>query len=855
MPITTEDLKSIDPNLGAPSPADTPEGAALQNAQDSPKTIAAKGILNNTGAPSNTTMPQQNDFQKANPALSDNSKDDSFSGRFKSSFGDLLGLKGVTGGGFMPLMALSGMKAMPGNGMGEEDTAPQGNVTFDQAQQNADATKPTVLPKQPDPRVLGAQNALQSFAAGAGAEGSPFNAISVNLGAQAQQRKDALINAKMMADTLHEQAVVHQLGEQQVADAVKTGQGGVDMMLNAHHPGELRSQGKTSDEIKQMIQQGKIDTKADTVWLTGRVQTGTDANGQPLFRSTYSVVRPGGPITFDGDTNEEERKFINDNLHLKDGDPRYLAGPKDGKPGMTLPAAQVNQMYKQAQVADANEAAAEESMSRNNLKREQAQMDPDSIKLQGSKELSKALTDTATVGDPSDPDHLAKAYYALKGNQAALAELGMSPRRFDAAFRGYASPDDPKHFDTMLENYQKSREKMEQKVNDAIGNDKETAAHPEFAANAAQLKIQQLATDKVAQQNILNSPTATQEQKNAAQQRMLQIQKEDATARRTQTLAQGTISDINIDKSNLSASEQKAKDTASMGDNSQLIESALNYDLDPEKQFGNRQDLRAKFMNQVETEAKKRGIPWRAADYQAHLDTVKDFAPKGKSNDQIRSLNIFTGHAGDANDAFQSLNNNTNVQFLNKPINKLATSVWGNDKYDAVHASLEAVKDEYLNFLKAGHAPTQEEIQRGEDIINPNKTPAQIQNTLRQMARTVAIRSRAINDSYRDVMGSDYAHMLSSESAKILRDFGIDPVKMRMGGITGETQPANVGGASNAAPNSTPNNAPQPNAATKAPAPQQPANTVHMKKPDGTYIYVPQAQVEAAKKLGAQQVQ
>jgi len=128
---------------------------------------------------------------------------------------------------------------------------------------------------------------------------------------------------------------------------------------------------------------------------------------------------------------------------------------------------------------------------------------------------------------------------------------------------------------------------------------------------------------------------------------------------------------------------------------------------------------------------------------------------------------------------------NTNSPWLNKPMNKVAVGL-GNDKIQPFQAALEAAKDEYLNFLKAGHAPQQAELERADQIISPNSSPAQIQATLRQMARTVAIRAESLNHQYRATMQKDYADMLTPQSAQILRNFGIDI--SRVGGVTGGDQ-------------------------------------------------------------------
>ena len=543
-------------------PINSPDPAVLA-AQTTPKTLAAMQVLQPKPVPSAAlAAPGPSSPTNAAPTFAPGS----FSERLSKIATDLFGVTGGKGGTRpVALAALgamgAGSKTPPDNtAPTDENNVPVGRTPWATALSGNDRSRPSpvALPPQPAPAVTGVRNILGSFAAGAAHQGSPFGAVVANVNAQNEQMKDALTNASTWLHSYHEQQVLHSLGEQQVAAGVDSGNAGLKLMLSGGgHPGTLLVSGKTSDEIKDMIAKKQIDTTNSAVFLTGRVQVGTDKDGSPIYRSTYSVATPGGPITFDEEHNtESERNFINDKLGLKEGQPGYIPV------GAVLPAAQVNRLYTQAQLADANEAAAEESMARNDQKRTVAFKSPDTQKLINSDALAKALTDTAAKGDPSDPDHLAKAYWALLSNPAALQQLGMSAERFKQAFANYAAGDDAKAWDTMLANYQKSREKMEEKANAIIGDDKEIAAHPEFAAASAQYIIQQAAKDTAAQRAIIASPTSTQAQKDAATAQIAQNDVKAAAAARTLQIAQDTITDTRKEKVRTAGDEEAARQNA-----------------------------------------------------------------------------------------------------------------------------------------------------------------------------------------------------------------------------------------------------------------------------------------------------
>lgn len=214
------------------------------------------------------------------------------------------------------------------------------------------------------------------------------------------------------------------------------------------------------------------------------------------------------------------------------------------------------------------------------------------------------------------------------------------------------------------------------------------------------------------------------------------------------------------------SAELKAMDTEDAKNAPALTDAALNYQIDPDKVFGLRGQQRANFISAM----LQKDPTWSMANYKAKFDTQQDFSPKGNSGKQIESLNTFAGHAADANSLIQTLRN-TNSSALNAPVNALAKQ-FGNDKIGPYQAALEAAKDEYLNFIKAGHAPTKEEIERGETLVNQNTSPAAAQAIMKQMANTVLIRAGSLNHQYKSTMGKDYPDMFSQEGAQAMQDLG-----------------------------------------------------------------------------------
>jgi hypothetical protein len=152
--------------------------------------------------------------------------------------------------------------------------------------------------------------------------------------------------------------------------------------------------------------------------------------------------------------------------------------------------------------------------------------------------------------------------------------------------------------------------------------------------------------------------------------------------------------------------------------------------------------IRGNRREQLVAQAMRQDPTFSMATYPQRLRVQEKFS-SGKGADQIASLNTFAGHVADASDLVDSLRN-TNSPWLNAPLNKVAVGL-GNDKIGPFQATLEAAKDEYLNFLKAGHAPQQQELQLAEKLVSPNQSPAQLQAVLKQITNTILIRAGSLN--------------------------------------------------------------------------------------------------------------
>ncbi len=614
-----------------------------------------------------------------------------------------------------------------------------GSTSWGAAQSNADATQSTRAPMQMPKKGL-FENVFNALRDAQALNTNP-NAISDR---KRQEMTDQITLSHSNAEMLHEQMLIHKMGEDAINASIETGKQGYNAILNAHIPGTPLAKDKDSDEIKQMIDTKQLNASTDTVFLTGRKQTGKDANGLPLYRSTYSVIRGRGPVSL----TDDDIKFLKDNRAL-DKDTNVTE----------MPWVQFNQLWQNASTTAANERALKVTDAKNQKEVDEAQNSSAAKQLVTSKTLTNALAAHTAPGKDGaeDPFATVKTYDYFMNNPAARAQVEKETGAANFSEAYIAANGGKQVFDKKIEEYAKARA---QNVDNSTSMLDKIEKNPESMVGKTDALIPVLEAVVKNPGSYEKDPTKVDDLKKRAIDQLAIVKAVAASELQTSIAKE--------------AGKQKAQNEAELGDVDELIEAAKRYDLDPEKQFGNRAGMRAAFMNKF---LKETGTQWKEGEYLARKKTIDDFRPAGKSGTEVRSLNTFAGHVGMAVDRIPELDNSA-LPDWNTAMNKIATKV-GDEQYGRMRQALEAVKDEYLNFIKNQHAPTKEELERAESILNANASPHQLHGIMAQMADTVAIRGGQLQRSYTKQMDRAYDGMLDPDSDKILQSLGVDTNKMK----------------------------------------------------------------------------
>lgn len=127
-----------------------------------------------------------------------------------------------------------------------------------------------------------------------------------------EQNRDKYLNMEANARMLHEQALVHQAGEDTINKSIDSGKQAVSALRSAPIPGEYVPgfEEATADDLKKGIalhtanpnDPHGLDPSSGTAFPTGRKVVGENADGTPKYATTYSFMKLPPEVTLD-DTN------------------------------------------------------------------------------------------------------------------------------------------------------------------------------------------------------------------------------------------------------------------------------------------------------------------------------------------------------------------------------------------------------------------------------------------------------------------------------------------------------------------------------------------------------------------------
>ena len=622
---------------------------------------------------------------------------------------------------------------------------------------NQDATQPTtnVTPKpvsNGQKIVNGIEANLGDVAAateGGTAGGGIAGAFRVAKAASTRQRQEeehkvnmAIANSQM----LHSQYLIHKLGVDELNSNIADNEKTIDTLKKQPIPIEIVGSNLTSADLQRGISAHTADPSKGydmstmTPYLTDKKQTGVDENGIPRYSGTYTLVKMPHEVKI---TDPAEAKSLVPDLSKSNLEKISESSP------FVLPGATYNGIKQRIDTENAAKAVSQKAADEAAIAAGERSEKIESQKFAGSEFWTQDLATVAKQHpDWSYSEQVMGAYQMLQDNPPKNAD---GSKQFPRIENDIASRLGEKNFNAIQANAELSRHHREEeanKNNDELAKEqaKVESAHGEEAAGMAETYADKAADEKDPARKALYQKWSNSLSKSAAASQQFAADKK--------------------------AKEVAAETQANDGDVSEIMDLVKNYQYDPDKLFSRLKGAKAK--QSFIAELHRQDPNWSESNYRARFNTVQDFAdPVKKGGAAVQSLQTFTGHLADANSLIQSLGN-TNIKFLNTPINKLKDQL-GSDKIGAFNLALKAVNHEYESFLLNQHAEHEIDKKSMDENTSQDSSPAKIQANLRQMAQTIAIRARSLNNGYRKTMGKNIPDLLDDGQKQILKTFGIDP--------------------------------------------------------------------------------
>jgi hypothetical protein len=608
----------------------------------------------------------------------------------------------------------------------------------EEQQKNGTASQPGAWARS---LVAGAQSALGGVGASLGdaaavgelpkhtnALGGVLTGIARTENARSQrmtnEQQQQLQTAKANIEMHHQQLLIQQLDEQMQQKHVDMDQQALAVLRTSPVPMETVGHNVTSDDITAMLNAPKgSPNKINTGDYTA-FQSGIGDNGRPLF----DVVKLPAKVSLNVnsyDLSNPEAAAQADKVRQVAKDIKTWTG-KDFEGSDDLTGAEFNKYYTMAKGAEAADDARKEYLKEQGVK---------------AAELNDkfAWTEIAPVWSRAISGHEQDPVEALRTLETQHPDLiKQYPNLPELVRKNYG--------ETQWEERIKANQK-------AVTDNKDTI-------------------DELNHGNLAGiADAAKAESVKAAAGIRLADNPNDKEAQLAYRLADNVIKGTEADK----VASKKAADEAAYDDDQikTLADGALKFDMDPERWRGLPGAVRTK----VTTLIHKTDPTWSENEYEQKRDTIKKFVPGNVEGNQVQSLNVFAGHAASAVKYIPALNNSNSPDY-NTAMNKIGEHA-GAEQYGVMRAKLAAVKDEYLKFLNGNHAMTKEDQAMADSLLDENKTPKQLHDTIAAMADTVAVRGGELQRQWMGVFnGKPNNQLLDPDANAVLKSWGINTDKM-----------------------------------------------------------------------------
>ncbi|HZS43434.1 MAG TPA: hypothetical protein VFA52_04585 [Candidatus Paceibacterota bacterium] len=536
-----------------------------------------------------------------------------------------------------------------------------------------------------------------------------------------EEDKNRALMAESAVRRMHEQRLVSKLDMEAKQASVDSGLRQIQLYRSLPNPVPVLGDHLDSDEINQYLKEGKLDPTKETAIPDGLKTVGEDENGNPIVRTTYTLMGIPKEVTL----NESLPGYKDVLDELNKYNPP--APGQKWKEGQTFSGEQFNLMMQHAADVRAATKARNQELIDSKMADEKMVLDLEAVNFRGVEDWVNALSHNN--GD------------VMAARNAMLANPQMRAKypNLDNDLRKYYGQDDKGNyfFDKLLEKYQEKLGKNDTDLTDL--QKKLDGAHgAEAAAIASGI------------QSRIDDPNTPKEIVPKLQQMLKQ-----ATAQSAASLAfQEKSAEVT----------RQAERTEMQKDIEPAAQSIANGDLTDLKDIttafkGNQRLL---LYNRV----KELNPKFNISALKRQIKIMDDYTT-GSEGKQLQSFGTFLRHAGEAADVIGNLQL-TDVKLANKPLVWWKKNISSDPRFTSYMTALEPVRKEFEGFLLGGRALYAEDRKAAETILSDDSTPSQVGAALKQMGRTVQARYGEMNQRFKNQMGKNISQLVGPLSEDAL---------------------------------------------------------------------------------------
>ncbi len=206
--------------------------------------------------------------------------------------------------------------------------------------------------------------------------------------------------------------------------------------------------------------------------------------------------------------------------------------------------------------------------------------------------------------------------------------------------------------------------------------------------------------------------------------------------------------------------------TTAWTDDTNTASKIANYQLDVKDLNALRKD--PQHYQQVLNKVRETNPSFSDSDYAANKQTIKDYAPGGKTAQTINNLDTAIKHFGDMSSLVSTLPGHS-LGFVNS-LQNFGAKQGGADYITKWNTRKTILSQEAAKVISGKQNFPKEDADKFEAMLSPNQSSSQIKANLSAIMEAMSERANTVLSQYQGITGKDPGFLLDKDALKVLQD-------------------------------------------------------------------------------------